>query len=97
MGASANSCLQFSNRAANMIGSLGGNIPMKFGIFYEHQLPRDWNSEREHQLLKQSLSQIELADELGFEYAWEGAHQFLEEYSHSSGPGVVLAAARPRT
>lgn len=63
---------------------------MKFGIFYEHQLPRDWNVESEHQLLKQSLSQIELADGLGFDYAWEVEHHFLEEYSHSSAPEVFL-------
>ena len=70
---------------------------MKFGIFYEHQLPRDWDTESEHQLLKQSLSQIELADQLGFDYAWEVEHHFLEEYSHSSAPEVFLAAASQRT
>ncbi|MYD42751.1 MAG: LLM class flavin-dependent oxidoreductase [Gammaproteobacteria bacterium] len=70
---------------------------MKFGIFYEHQLPRDWHEESEHQLFKNSLSQIELADKLGFDYAWEVEHHFLEEYSHSSAPEVFLAAASQRT
>lgn len=70
---------------------------MKFGIFYEHQLPRPWTVDSEHQLLKNSLEQIELADRLGFHYAWEVEHHFLEEYSHSSAPEVFLAAASQRT
>src|SRR4029453_14397397 len=39
----------------------------------------------------------ELADRLGYDYAWEVEHHFLEEYSHSSAPEVFLAAASPRT
>ena len=70
---------------------------MKFGIFYEHQLPRDWDEDSEHKLLKDSLTQIELADQLGFDYAWEVEHHFLEEYSHSSAPEVFLGAASQRT
>jgi hypothetical protein len=31
---------------------------MKFGIFYEHQLPRPWTDDREHLLMKQSLEQV---------------------------------------
>lgn len=70
---------------------------MKFGIFYEHQLPRPWNETSEYDLVKNSLAQIELADQLGFDYAWEVEHHFLEEYSHSSAPEVFLAAASQRT
>ena len=70
---------------------------MKFGIFYEHQLPRGWDETSEHRLFKQSLDQIELADKLGYDYAWEVEHHFLEEYSHSSAPEVFLAAASQRT
>jgi alkanesulfonate monooxygenase SsuD/methylene tetrahydromethanopterin reductase-like flavin-dependent oxidoreductase (luciferase family) len=70
---------------------------MKFGIFYEHQLPRDWDDFSEHKLIKNSLDQIELADQLGFDYAWVVEHHFLEEYSHSSAPEVFLAAASQRT
>ena len=66
---------------------------MKFGIFYEHQLPRDWDEFSEHKLIQNSLDQIELADKLGYDYAWEVEHHFLEEYSHSSAPEVFLAAA----
>jgi alkanesulfonate monooxygenase SsuD/methylene tetrahydromethanopterin reductase-like flavin-dependent oxidoreductase (luciferase family) len=71
---------------------------MRFGIFYEHQNPRPWEEERaEHQLLKNALDQVELADRVGFDYVWEVEHHFLEEYSHSSAPEVFLAAAAART
>jgi alkanesulfonate monooxygenase SsuD/methylene tetrahydromethanopterin reductase-like flavin-dependent oxidoreductase (luciferase family) len=70
---------------------------MKFGIFYEHQLPRPWTERAERDLLHDSLAQIELADRLGYDYAWEVEHHFLEEYSHSSAPEVFLGAASQRT
>ncbi len=70
---------------------------MKFGIFYEHQLPRPWTEKSEYQLLQDSLTQIELADKLGYDFAWEVEHHFLEEYSHSSAPEVFLGAASQRT
>ena len=70
---------------------------MKFGIFYEHQLPRPWADGDEQRLLDDALDQIELADWLGFDYLWEVEHHFLEEYSHSSAPEVFLAAASQRT
>ena len=70
---------------------------MKFGIFYEHQLPRPWNEHSEYELLQNSLTQIEMADQLGYDYAWEVEHHFLEEYSHSSAPEVFLGAASQRT
>jgi luciferase family oxidoreductase group 1 len=70
---------------------------MRFGIFYEHQLPRPWDEDSEYRLLQNSLDQIELADRLGYDYAWEVEHHFLEEYSHSSAPEVFLAAASQRT
>ncbi len=70
---------------------------MKFGIFYEHQIPRPWGAESERELLQNSLSQIELADRIGFDYAWCVEHHFLEEYSHCSAPEVFLGAASQRT
>lgn len=70
---------------------------MKFGIFYEHQLPRPWTEDSEHTLLHDALEQIELADRVGIDYVWEVEHHFLEEYSHSSAPEVFLAAASQRT
>ena len=70
---------------------------MKFGIFYEHQLPRPWAEGDEQRLVQDALEQIEFADRLGIQYAWEVEHHFLEEYSHSSAPEVFLAAASQRT
>src|SRR6266704_142836 len=56
---------------------------MRFGIFYEHQLPRPWAEGGELELFQDALEQVE--------------HHFLEEYSHSSAPEVFLAAASQRT
>ncbi len=70
---------------------------MKFGIFYELQLPRPWETGSEQQLFKNALDQVELADELGVDYAWMVEHHFLEEYSHCPAPEVFLGAASQRT
>ncbi len=70
---------------------------MRFGVFYEHQLPKPWSADDEHRLLAEALEQVELADRLGFDYAWEVEHHFLDEYSHSSAPEVFLAACAART
>src|SRR5437763_14975185 len=70
---------------------------MQFGICDEHQLPRPWNENSEYALLQNSLDQIEPADRLGYDYAWEVEHHFLEEYSHSPAPEVFLGAASQRT
>src|SRR5438128_10696935 len=70
---------------------------MKFGIFYELQLPRPWGPDSEWKLYHDALMQVELADRLGYDYAWEVEHHFLEEYSHSPAPEVFLGAASQRT
>ena len=70
---------------------------MKFGVFYEHQLPRPWEADAEYRLMQDALEQVELADRLGFDVVWEVEHHFLEEYSHSSAPEVFLGACSQRT
>src|SRR5258705_8363878 len=70
---------------------------MRFGLLYEHQLPRPWTEGTEHRLFKDALAQVELADDLGIDYIWEVEHHFLEEYAHSSAPEVFLAACAART
>jgi len=70
---------------------------MKFGIFYELQLPRPWGPNDELTLYQNALEQIELADKCGYDYAWQVEHHFLEEYSHSPAPESFLAAASQRT
>jgi alkanesulfonate monooxygenase SsuD/methylene tetrahydromethanopterin reductase-like flavin-dependent oxidoreductase (luciferase family) len=70
---------------------------MKFGIFFEHQLPRPWSKDDEYILIQNGLDQAELADQLGYDYLWATEHHFLEEYAHSSAPEVFLAACSQRT
>lgn len=70
---------------------------MRFGVFYELQLPKPWNEGDEHRLFQEALDQVVLADQLGFDYAWEVEHHFLDEYSHSSSPEIFLACAAGRT
>ncbi len=66
---------------------------MKFGVFYEHQLPKPWAEGDEARLFHNALEQVVLAVRLGFDLAWEVEHHCLDEYSHSSAPEVFLAAA----
>lgn len=54
---------------------------MKFGVFYELQLPKPWRRDDEYELLNHALDQVELADRLGFDYAWE-----VEHHSRSAQP-----------
>ena len=75
---------------------------MKFGLFYELQLPKpagqeQWGPEDERRIYHEMLDQVELADSLGFDYVFEVEHHFLEEYSHSSAPEMVMAALSQRT
>src|SRR4030081_3969841 len=70
---------------------------MKFGIFYELQLPRPWEAGGELKLYQDALTQRETADRCGYDHAWVVEHHFLEEYSHSPVPESFLAAASQRT
>lgn len=85
--------LRYNNIFENGIG----HLLMKFGGFYEHQLPRPWARDSEHTLLKNALEQAVLSDQCGYDYVWATEHHFLEEYAHSSAPEVFLAAVSQRT
>ena len=50
---------------------------MRFGIFYEHQLPRPWGEDGEQRLIQDALEQVELADRVGIDAVWEVEHHFL--------------------
>jgi alkanesulfonate monooxygenase SsuD/methylene tetrahydromethanopterin reductase-like flavin-dependent oxidoreductase (luciferase family) len=82
--------------ARSSYSNRGGGV-VRFGVFYELQLPRPWAEGDEHRLFHEALDQVVLADRLGIDYAWEVEHHFLDEYSHSSAPEVFLAAAAART
>jgi alkanesulfonate monooxygenase SsuD/methylene tetrahydromethanopterin reductase-like flavin-dependent oxidoreductase (luciferase family) len=70
---------------------------MRFGVFYELQLPKPWTEEAEHRLIHEAIEQVELADRLGIDHAWAVEHHFLEEYSHCSASEVFLTALAART
>jgi alkanesulfonate monooxygenase SsuD/methylene tetrahydromethanopterin reductase-like flavin-dependent oxidoreductase (luciferase family) len=72
-------------------------IAVKFGLIYELQMQKPWADGAEARTYHDALEQIELADKVGFDYVWEVEHHFLVEYSHSSAPEVLLAAASQRT
>ncbi len=69
---------------------------MKFGLMYEIQVP-DPSPEKEQQGYKQVLAQVDLADEVGFDYFWTVEHHFLREFSHCSAPEVLYGAISQRT
>jgi alkanesulfonate monooxygenase SsuD/methylene tetrahydromethanopterin reductase-like flavin-dependent oxidoreductase (luciferase family) len=70
---------------------------MRFGVFYELQLPKPWGEGAEHQLVQEAIEQVELADQLGIHHAWAVEHHFLDEYSHCSASDVFLTALAART
>src|SRR5580700_5797862 len=83
--------------ASTLPEKIDGRDVMKFGIFYELQLPRPWQAGGELKLYQDALTQLETADRCGYDHAWVVEHHFLEEYSHSPSPESFLAAASQRT
>ena len=70
---------------------------MKFGLMYELQLPKPYSPDAERELYKQVLTQVDLADELGYDYVWLVEHHFLTEFAHSSAPEILFGAMAART
>lgn len=70
---------------------------MKFGLFFEISVQRPLTRAHEQLSIFNTLEQARLADELGFDRVWVVEHHFLEEYSHSSAPDVVLSAIAMQT
>ncbi len=70
---------------------------MKFSLLYELQNPKPWTEKSEYEKYWEALAQIELADQVGFDYVWTVEHHFLAEYSHSSAPEVFYGAVSQRT
>src|SRR5437870_13256245 len=65
---------------------------MKFGLMYEIQIPEPHYDGIEQERYKQVMAQVELADEVGFQYFWTVKHHFLREFSHCSAPEVLYGA-----
>lgn len=70
---------------------------MRFGVFYELQLPRPWAEDSELRLVQEAIEQVQLADRIGIDYAWAVEHHFLDEYSHCSASEVFLSALAAKT
>ncbi len=70
---------------------------MKFGLMYEIQIPEPHYPGVEAERYKQVLAQVDLADEVGFDYFWTVEHHFLREFSHCSAPEVLYGAISQRT
>ncbi|WP_439813633.1 LLM class flavin-dependent oxidoreductase [Zavarzinia sp. CC-PAN008] len=70
---------------------------MKFGVFYEIQLPTPHDEGAEQRAFREALEHVELADRLGIQHMWGVEHHFLDDHALSSAPEVWLAAAAART
>ncbi|MCH8192223.1 MAG: LLM class flavin-dependent oxidoreductase, partial [Chloroflexi bacterium] len=71
---------------------------MKIDLLYELQMPKPWHGPNaEAEMFWESIAQIELADQVGFDTVWCVEHHFQTEYAHSSAPEVFLAAVSQRT
>ena len=65
---------------------------MKFGLLYEIQRPKPHGPNEYVEMFAETIEQIRLAEEMGFEYVWFVEHHGLEEFAYSSAPEVVLGA-----
>lgn len=65
---------------------------MKFGMMYEIQIPEPHYPGIEKERYDQILAQVELGDQVGFDYFWTVEHHFLKEFSHCSAPEVLYGA-----
>ena len=70
---------------------------MRFGMFYELQMPKPWTEKAEYNTLWQAVEQVTYAEEMGFEHVWLVEHHFLPEFAHSSAPEVTLAVMAQHT
>ena len=65
---------------------------MKFGLMYEIQIPEPHYPGIEQDRYKQVMAQVQLADDVGYDYFWTVEHHFLREFSHCSAPEVLYGA-----
>ena len=73
---------------------------MEFGLFIQNYVPnsrREWDPKAEHHAIFEDLAAVEAADKAGFKFVWATEHHFLDEYSHLSANGEVLAYLAAKT
>ncbi len=70
---------------------------MRFGLFYQIQVPKPWHADSEFKRIHEALEQITYAEEMGFDSVWFSEHHFRPVWSHNSAPDLTLAAVSQRT
>ncbi len=70
---------------------------MKFGLFYQIQVPKPWHEDSESRRIHEALEQISYAEEMDFDSVWFSEHHFRPVWSHNSAPDLTLAAVSQRT
>src|SRR5438552_3057056 len=93
-------CIKLQSDAASDLhrDQLPLGVHMEFGLFNQMYYPVHRRDERgEHESLMDELAIIEVADRVGFKYAWASEHHFLNEYSHLSASEAFMAYALART
>ena len=58
---------------------------MKFGLFYQIQVPKPWNEDSEAKRIWEALDQIVYAEEMGYDSVW------FSEHFHHGPSGTALA------
>lgn len=66
---------------------------MRLSLAYEMQRP----VVDDHKVLEETIEQVVLADEMGFDAVWFVEHHFLTGFSMSPAPEVILSALSQRT
>jgi len=82
------------------IGALtptGPEAAVKFDLFYEVMVPKDWTEEVERQIYRDTLDEIVYADQLGYETVWIARHHGTAGFSHTSSPEVLFGALAVQT
>jgi alkanesulfonate monooxygenase SsuD/methylene tetrahydromethanopterin reductase-like flavin-dependent oxidoreductase (luciferase family) len=63
---------------------------MQFGLLYEMEPGEPFSREREVQIFHETLGQVQLAEQLGWDRVWAVEHHMLRGYSSGSAPEVLL-------
>jgi luciferase family oxidoreductase group 1 len=70
---------------------------MQFGMMYEIPVPKPWQARSEYEAYQQVVTQVQLAEAMGFTSCWTVEHHFLSEYSHCSAPEVLYGYLAAKT
>lgn len=89
-------CIRMALLAHQGGGDMRYPTGMHFDLFYELAVP-DFAMRNESEVFEETLVEMTLAESCGFRTAWLVEHHFMREYSHSSAPDLLLAAASQRT